>query len=227
MTLDSDFHPTADAQPRGYSARIVATPRAIAESVRYSRFVGMMKLVLPLGALILVAMVVAWPYLRGNDDGIPLSFASIGVGLDENVFMTNARYIGADDKDQPYTLTAELAAQDEDNPDIILLTKPQADILLNEGSWLALTAESGTWMRKAETLSLKGAVNIFSDQGYEVRTESALIDMAASVAHGTVPVEAQGPFGTLNADSFHMVDHGKTIHFEGNVRMTLYPEAGT
>ncbi len=140
MTLNSDFHPTIDAQPRGFSARIVATPRAITESVRYSRFVGMMKLILPLGALILVAMVVTWPYLRGDDDSIPLSFASIGVGLDENVFMTNARYIGADDKDQPYTLTAELAAQDDDDPDIILLTKPPADILLNEGTWLALTA---------------------------------------------------------------------------------------
>jgi lipopolysaccharide export system protein LptC len=227
MTLNSDFHPTADASPRGISARIVATPRAVTESIRYSRFVGMMKLVLPLGALILVAMVVAWPYLRGTKGGIPLSFNSIGVGLDENVFMTNARYIGADGKGQPYTLTAELAAQDEDDPDIIQLTKPQADILLNQGSWLALTANSGTLKRQAETLALVGAVNIFSDQGYEFRTESALIDLAASLAHGTVPVEAQGPFGTLNADSFRMADDGKTIYFEGQVRMTLYPKAGT
>ena len=213
--------------PGGFSARVVATPVVIAESVRYSRFVGMMKLVLPLGALALVAMVVAWPYLGANDEGIPLSFASVGVGLDENLFMTNARYIGTDDKDQPYTVTADLAAQDEDDPDLIRLTRPQADILLNEGSWLALTADSGTWMRKAETLSLAGAVNIFSDQGYEFRTESALIDLAAKLAHGTVPVEAQGLFGTLNADSFRILDSGKVLHFEGHVRMTLYPNAGT
>lgn len=218
---------TATTERRGFSARIVATPRVIAESMRYSRFVGMMKLVLPLSALALVAMVVAWPYLGADNDGIPLSFASVGVGLDETVFMTNARYIGADDKGQPYTLTADLAAQDEDDPDIIQLTRPQADILLNEGSWLALTADSGTLLRDTETLTLEGAINIFSDQGYEFRTESALIDLGASLAHGTVPVEAQGPFGTLNADSFRVLDRGRIIFFEGNVRMTLYPQTGT
>ncbi len=211
----------------GFSARIVATPGVIAESVRYSRFVGMMKLVLPLSALALVAMVVAWPYLGANDDGIPLSFTSVGVGLDENVFMTNARYIGADDEDQPYTLTADQAAQDEDDPNLIRLTRPQADILLNEGSWLALTADSGILKREAETLALDGAVNIFSDQGYEFHTESALIDLGSKLAHGTVPVEAQGPFGTLNADSFRVLDGGRIIFFEGQVRMTLYPGAGT
>ena len=187
----------------------------------------MMKLVLPLSAAVLVLAVVAWPYVAGRDDGIPLSFAAIGLGLDESVFVTNARYMGADDKDQPYTLTAEMAAQDDSDPDIIQLTKPKADILLNEGTWLVLTADSGTLLRASEQLSLEGAVSIFSDVGYEFRTESATIDLGASRAHGDAPIEGQGPFGVLNADSFRLDGKSHVIYFEGQVRMTLYPKPGS
>ena len=52
------------------------SPGAFTVSERYSSFVGMMKLVLPLGAALLVFIVVAWPYLGGRDAGISLSFAS-------------------------------------------------------------------------------------------------------------------------------------------------------
>ena len=212
---------------RTISERLVRAPRGVIVSERYSRFVGMMKLLLPLSAAVLVLTVVAWPYLAGRDNGIPLSFATVGLGLDENVFMTNARYMGADDKDQPYTLTAELATQDDSDPDIIQLTNPKADILLNEGTWLVLTADKGTLLRASEQLSLEGAVSIFSDIGYEFRTESAEIDLGKSLAYGDAPIEGQGPFGILNADSFRLDSKGHVIHFVGRVRMTLYPKSGS
>ena len=212
---------------RSFSRRIPRSPGAFTVSERYSSFVGMMKLVLPLGAALLVFIVVAWPYLGGRDAGISLSFASIGRGLAENVFMTNARFLGSDDKDQPYTLTAAVMTQDDADPDVIRLTKPKADILLNEGSWYALTADAGKLLRDSERLSLEGAVQIFSDAGYEFHTERAEIDLRASRAYGDAPIEGQGPFGVLNADRFRLETKGRVIHFEGRVRMILYPKSGT
>ena len=189
-------------------------------------FRSLMKLMLPLGAAALVIIVVVWPYLGGREDGIPLSFASIGLGLDEKVFMTNARYMGSDDNDQPYTLTAELIAEEEgvDNP--IRLAKPQADIMMNNGSWLALTADSGVLNRDSEQLVLVGAVNFFSDSGYEFRTRRAEINLGSIRVHGEEPIEGQGPFGTLYADSFRLENQGKSLFFEGHVRVTYYPNSG-
>ena len=212
---------------RTISERFVRVPRGVIVSERYSRFVGMMKLVLPVSAAVLILAVVGWPYISGRDEGTPLSFTTMGPGLDESVLMTNARFTGADDKDQPYTLTAELVAQDDSNPDIIELTNPKADILRNEGTWLVLTANSGTFLRASELLSLEGAVSIFSDLGYEFRTESAKIDLAKNLAYGDAPIEGQGPFGILNADSFRTDSTGRVIHFVGQVRMTLYPGSGS
>ena len=211
---------------RTFSEHIARPSRIITVSERYSRFVGLMKLMLPLGATALVVIVVTWPYLSGREDGIPLSFSSMGLGLTEKVFMTNARYMGSDDKDQPYTLTAELMSEEDGVEDAIRLTKPQADIMLNDGSWLALTADTGVLIRKSEQLTLEGGVNFFSDAGYEFRTQRAEINLASKRAHGDEPIEGQGPFGTLNADSFRLEDQGNTIFFEGNVRMVFYPGSG-
>ncbi len=211
---------------RTFSEHIARPSRLITVSERYSRFVGLMKLMLPLGATALVIIVVAWPYLGGREDAIPLSFASIGLGLDDKVFMTNARYIGSDDKDQPYTLTAELMIEEEGAVDAIRLTKPQADIMLNNGSWLALTADSGVLIRENEQLTLEGKVNFFSDAGYEFRTKRAEINLVSKRAYGEEPIEGQGPFGMLNADGFRLENQGKTMFFEGHVRVTFYPDSG-
>lgn len=211
---------------RTFSEHMTRPPQIVAVSERYSRFVGLMKLMLPLSATALVAIVITWPYLSGREDGIPLSFASVGLGLDENVFMTNARYMGSDDKDQPYTLTAEIITEEEGANDAIHLTKPQADIMLNDGSWLALTANSGILLRESEQLFLEGQVNFFSDAGYEFRTSRAEINLASKRVHGEEPIEGQGPFGILNADSFRFENQGNTMFFEGRVRMTFYPDAG-
>ena len=211
---------------RTFSEHIARPSRIITVSERYSRFVGLMKLVLPLGATALVIIVVTWPYINGREDGIPLSFASMGLGLTEKVFMTNARYMGSDDNDQPYTLTAELMSEEDGVEDAIRLTRPQADIMLNDGSWLALSAETGVLVRESELLTLEGGVSFFSDAGYEFRTPSAEINLATKRAHGTEPIEGQGPFGTLSADGFRLENQGKTIIFEGNVRMTFYPYSG-
>lgn len=206
--------------------RIARPPRIVAVSERYSRFIRLMKLVLPLSAAALVLAVVAWPYLYGRDGDIPFSFATVWRDMDGKLFVTNARYLGSDGKDQPFTLTAEVVTKDDDNPDVLRLTKPKADILLTKGAWLALTADAGTLFRNDEKVSLEGAVNFFSDLGYEFRTERAEIDLKASRAHGDAPIEGQGPLGVLSADSFRLEDKGRTVHFEGRVRMILYPKSG-
>ena len=217
--------PKAMTARRTFSEHIARPSRIVSVSERYSRFVGLMKLMLPLGAAALVVIVVIWPYLNGREDGIPLSFASIGVGLDEKVFMTNARYMGSDDSDQPYTLTAELIAEEEGDDEAVRLTKLQADIMLNDGSWLALTADSGVLNRENEQLVLVGSVNFFSDSGYEFRTRRAEIDLGSKRVHGVDPIEGQGPFGTLYADSFRLEDQGRSLFFEGHVRVTFYPNS--
>ena len=192
----------------------------------YSRFVTMMKVLLPVIALALIVLVVAWPYLKFNDTRFSIGFTTLRVGNVEDPAMINPRFQGADKDRQTFSITADIAKNLLNGDKSIKLEMPKADISLEDGSWLVVTAKNGIYVRQNETLTLNEQVNLFHDSGYEFRTESAVIDLTKGTASGTVSVEGQGPFGNLKAEGFRLVDKGKTIYFTGKSKLTIYPGAG-
>lgn len=191
----------------------------------YSHFVGAMKVLLPLIALVLIALVVLWPYLKTEDLKFRIGFAALNLGEDKDPAMINPRYVGTDKDNQPYTITADLARRITDSNGRVELEMPKADITLKDGTWLVLTAQTGVYDRENRTLDLKGKVNLYHDAGYEFLTSAAKIDLHTDAASGDQPVEGHGPFGVLHAQGFRMIDKGKTILFTGKSKLTLYPGA--
>jgi lipopolysaccharide export system protein LptC len=103
------------------------------------------------------------------------------------------------------------------------MVSPKADILMLDGSWIAVTAKAGKYNRDEKILKLDGAVNLFHDSGYEFRTDAATIDMNAGDARGSKPVEGQGPFGNLKAEGFVIHNRGERIEFTGRSTIVLHP----
>ena len=192
----------------------------------YSRFVIMMKVLLPVVALVLIGLVVAWPYLKLKDTRFSIGITALKVGSVEDPAMINPRFQGSDKDSQTFSITADIAKNLLKGNKSIELEMPKADISLEDGSWLVVTAKSGIYKRQNETLTLNGQVNLFHDSGYEFRTESVAIDLTKGTASGTVSVAGQGPFGSLKAEGFHLVDKGKTIYFMGKSKLTIFPGAG-
>lgn len=196
------------------------------QSALYSRFVHMMKWLLPGVALLLIAVIMAWPYLRTEDLRFRISFAAMIADQTEDPSMVNPRYLGIDKDDQAYSVTADLARKLTGNTLSVELEMPKADITLNDGTWLVLTAENGIYQRQQQTLDLIGAVNLFHDSGYEFRTAKARLDLEKGTAAGDQAVHGQGPFGDLKAEGFIMVEKGKTIVFKGKSKLLIYPGMG-
>ena len=192
----------------------------------YSRFVQMMKFLLPAMALVLVGLVLMWPYLRSDDLRFRLSFAALTAGETEDPSMVNPRYVGVDKENQAFSITADLARKLPGETTSVELEMLKADIVLDDGTWLVLTAETGIFERSKKTLDLTGAVNLFHDSGYEFRTSKASIDLEQGTAKSTTAVLGQGPFGDLRGEGFHLTDKGKTILFTGKAKLVIYPGAG-
>jgi lipopolysaccharide export system protein LptC len=74
---------------------------------------------------------------------------------------------------------------------------------------------------KAGALELRGGINVFSDDGYELHTQSASVDLNKGVVHGYQEVTGQGPLGSLRADQFHFDRDSKILTLDGHVRMTI------
>jgi lipopolysaccharide export system protein LptC len=203
--LDSFFE---RAVPRRYSAF-------------YSHLVTLLKLVLPSVAVGLVAMILLWPQLNPIDQRFRLKPVSGGIVDLENLRMINPRYTGSDTQNQPYVVTADQALQVSGDSNVTNLMKPKGDITLKDGTWLALSAETGVYRKKDEMLDLEGSVNLFHDGGYEIVTSQARVDLRKNSAEGAQPVVGQGPDTELHGEGFRVHNGGERVIVTGRSRLVI------
>lgn len=193
----------------------------------YSRFVGLMRITLPLVAGAIVALVIAWPELGEKRSGFKLGMSKISINDSGGQTIVNPRFTGTDRARRPYTVTADAATQDQKAPNEIDLAFPKADLTAGDGAWVAISAANGRYDRKAQSLTLSGGVDLFHDKGFELHTPSARVSLANGGATGEQPVRGQGPFGTIEGQGFRMVDKGRRLLLSGRSRLVLYPVAKT
>ena len=217
---------TGSTSEAGRLAKLLGShKRSVAVHTKsYSNFVSIMRFALPLGALFLLGLIILWPLISGREEGFRVSF-SAAPELDGSLRMVNARYMGVDDRNQPYTVTAAEVSQIEPQSTLVFLKEIKADVFLDDvsGQWLALTATEGLYERNNGLLDLTGNVSFYSDQGHEFHTEKARIDLDARIADGDMPVSGQSPLGTLKAGNFYLDGDNDKMVFGNGVRLIIFP----
>lgn len=193
--------------------------------LRYSRFVTLMRIALPLTAGAIIALVIAWPQLSHKPKSYPLGISKVITQDAGGQQIINPRFSSTDSKQQPFNLTADRATRQKENPNIVDLILPKADLTSQSGSWMALSAKFGLFNRNSEVLKLRDSVNLFHDSGYELRTTIAKIDLAEGTAEGAVPISGHGPDGTVQAEGFRILGHGKTMIFTGKSKIVFYSKS--
>lgn len=188
---------------------------------RYSRFVGLMKVLLPSLAAILLGLVAVWPKLALEDKRFQVGFAKLSTKEVETLAMQNPRYYGLDESNRPYTVTSDWARQEPGNSEVIRLEGPKADFLTNSGANVVLDAAQGIYRQSQKTLDLSGGVNLFHDAGYEIHTPTAQVDLGKNSAKGVQPVTGHGPQGAIEAEGFELSSKGKVITFAGKSHLSL------
>lgn len=203
---------------------VAAGMRPRRHSKAYSRIVILMKVVFPAAAVALAALVLLWPQINPLQGRFRLKPVQVSIDDLANLRMVSPRVLGTDKKNEPYTITAALAMQAAGGSDITDLTSPKGDITLNDGSWIALTANQGQYNKKTRVLDLWDHVNVFHDQGYELNTERAEADLAAGSVAGNDPVEGHGADSSVQGQGFRIYDKGARILVTGKSRLILYPQ---
>lgn len=204
------------------STPMAALPSLIRIRSRYTRFVGTMKLILPLVAGLLITMVIAWPQIGEQPATLQLAAAPVPVeGPEGGQKVINARFAGRDRNDQPYVVTADEARQPNTNSKRVQLKNPKADITLKSGAWVAATAPRGEYSTEDSVLTLDGGISLYRDDGYEIRTKSATIDLERGIARGANRVVGSGPSGTSAANGFRILNKGQRVLFTGKSKLVL------
>lgn len=196
-------------------------PVRMAMSGGYSLFVGLLKVALPAFAATLILLLLAWPQLTLTRSGLGLDLAELALQEPDSLTMLNARFNGYDKKNRPFLVTADVASQAVEDENLITLELPKADMTLEDGAWIALTAKEGRYHRDVELVELVGQVSFYHDRGFELHTEKAEFDLRSGTAMGRDPVQGQGYFGDVEASGFDLFDHGERIVFLGPSRLLV------
>jgi len=192
------------------------------EALRYSRFVVLMKSVLPLAAIALMASVVAYAVFPRHQEKLSVTMKSSG-NVANDLTMTKATFTGTDEKNNHFTVTAAEVVQDPKNQRRAVLKQVQADMEFDKGNWMSASAGRGLIDVDAGTLKLTGGLAIFTDTGYELHTPSADVNMKKDIMEGTQSVTGHGPLGKLSADRFRFDRIHKMAYLNGHVHMTMFP----
>lgn len=188
--------------------------------------VSVLKRALPVLAFAALALVALWPQIAGLEEGIRVSYRKPTLSTQTGAASVLApRFQGTDERGRPYTLSAESAVQPAGS-EVVDLAQPRGDLTLEDGAWVMLQSDDGRFNRGERVLDLSGNVAVFHDSGYEVRTDSARVDLRAGRAEGDQPVAAQGPAGTLDALGFTISERGDVVVFGGPARMVLSSPSG-
>jgi len=175
------------------------------------------KFILPVFALALLATIALWPEFDRETNAARVALRRL-TGID-GAEVIDARYRGVDDQGRPYTLTATTARQD--GPEKITLTMPVGDMTLQNGTWVTMKSQLGEFIQHTNLLDMWKDVVLYRDDGTTMYTQSMSMDLKNGAGAGSQPVHAEGPFGTLDAQGFALVDKGAVIQFVGPAKLVL------
>jgi lipopolysaccharide export system protein LptC len=190
-------------------------------SETYSRVISRLRLVLPIIAFAIIAALLSWPSMDKNALILEPEQRDSLSTVRKNE-LTNPRFESVDSKNQPYTIIAERAAQDDSNADMIILSAPVADMQLQSGNWIALRAATGFYHQTEQTMDLREDVHLYHDAGYEMTMAQLGIDMRESIAETQSAVRGHGPAGTLDAENgLHLDNKSSILTFHGPAKLVL------
>ncbi|PKQ07799.1 MAG: LPS export ABC transporter periplasmic protein LptC [Alphaproteobacteria bacterium HGW-Alphaproteobacteria-11] len=229
MSQGSGETETGGRPGRVRPARSYAAPRAEPPPrSRYSYFVTSMKVVLPLGAALLLAVVLYYSGVFSRDDRLDVAFREIETRPDD-LRMVSPRIDGVTGDGRPYSISADNATQDAARPNFVVLENINAEMKVNEAAgeeaeWISLAATDGLLDSESQTLELMQSIDIETAQGYVIHGNRAVVDFDAGTVTSDSEVTGEGPLGTLRADRMTADHSGRVMRFEGKVKLLIHPD---
>ncbi len=186
----------------------------------YTVFVKSMRVVLPLAAVGLLAVVITWPDMEKRVEPIRKEELLPNTANMQNELL-QPKFESVDEKGQPYSVTAALATQSRDNPDIVNLDKPVGNMTLKDGGWVAIESQTGIYEQRNEKLFLKGAVKLTNDGGYTLSSDEMRVNLKTSEAFSDQDVDVRGPDGTIDATGMEAFSDQGLLIFKGPAKLVL------
>jgi lipopolysaccharide export system protein LptC len=196
--------------------------RAFRSARRHSRAVRILRVAIPLAVVLGFTGIFLITYFNPLRllAKLPVDVGNLVVS-GTKITMEHPRLSGFTGDARAYELSADAAKQDLTKPDLIELRNIRAKVQMQDKSTVEVSATTGIYDSKGETIKLDQNIVLSSSTGYRGRLSQATVDIRKGNVLSEQPVEVDLLQGTLNANRLEIVDSGDLVRFDGGVKMIL------
>jgi lipopolysaccharide export system protein LptC len=197
--------------------------RARTRLPRASRSLAWLSLAVAAALLMLLAYqtgTVPWFRFEAQRDETVLDPAAVARS-DQEVTVSQSRFTGFDKEQQPFTVTARNASQDEIDKNRVQLEEVEAQLKRKTGTNVAIRSQNAQYDAQSRTIELEGNVTIVSEDGFVAKMEKAHVNIGEHRLRSDVPVEVVSPSGVIRSNGMEIIDDGARILFFNRVRATF------
>lgn len=172
---------------------------------RYSYFVFIAKIFLPVSALIILSTL--FLLARFSDSSQIVAISEIGTERDTgNQKITSPIYSGLTDDGSVLEFSSGSLAPSIFNPKKVFAKKVFAKITTLEGNLYEIHSDKGSYNDNTSTVDLKTNVVVIMPEGYKIYTENLSTHVKKTMLHSPSPILAESPIGTLNAGNMSLIE---------------------
>jgi LPS export ABC transporter protein LptC len=143
----------------------------------------------------------------------------------EEITVTDSRFTGFDRRDQPFSISAKNAVQDENDASKVRLESVEAEVSHKTGQQIAIKSDEAVYDSDSKTIDLKGDVRISSTGGFDARMAEARVDINRHRLRTEVPVQVVHPRGIIRSNGMEIEDDGARILFFNGVKARFGAES--
>ncbi|MBX4335286.1 LPS export ABC transporter periplasmic protein LptC [Bartonella raoultii] len=187
---------------------------------RHSRCISILKIFLPLCALIL-ALVFCWFtffFIPSTSDSLILKNEEEG---GTKLTMLHPKLEGYTRSHNPYWLKAEKAFQDRTHAGVIGLQNITAEALIGKQRRVLLDARGGIYNNINGSLQLDKPFKITTNDGMTAQFMAANIDLSKGQLSTNQPVNIQHAGLYLAANALQIREKGEKMYFHGGVHLVI------
>ncbi len=187
----------------------------------HDSLIATLRVILPSAVGVVAAMMVFLPLTAGGDVSFVLDRNKVEISK-ERLRVQTATYRGADDKGQPFVLTAGSALQKSTADPIVEMQNLSARITLSDGP-ATIAAPTGRFDPRTQQVEVPGQINFNGPRGYTLQTTGATLDLKKRLMQGQGNVSGTLPQGNFTADRLSADLENRVVKLDGRARLRFAP----
>lgn len=185
----------------------------------HDRLVRWSKVVLPSAVGVLIAVLALAPLDKKSDVSFILDKKKVD-NAPERMRVEQARYVGADDKGQQFTILANRAIQRSSEVPIVDIAGMFARMNLQQGP-LLIAANSGRYNLDTQKLMIDGPVKVAGSDGYRLVTRNVTVSLKQRQLASAGPVSGAMRLGEFEAGQLHADLGSRTVLLDHGARLKI------